>query len=862
MIKKSGFALCIPFLFIFSFLLGSQELPKLQKASEVVTGTLPNGISYYLVKNSASNGFADFALVQRGAVSEDVSRESLTSLGVFLNRKPYQYLAKLGVGYKKYGMIRPGGTSTVYHFEDVPVSEQNSRDTTLLMIFGLCDLYPYDQAIVVAGDIDQNAMKQKMDVLSMMVSARSKADPAADYEWKPSGMLSYEAEHTHPYAQTVISVNCSASRTPKDVMNTVQPLVSEIFAKEFGSILSDRVEIRFRKEGIPVAGSEFVYRSSADGPYEENYRFEVTVPNQEAEHAVELLSELLSEFREGGASASELQTAKDELLSYAKRMSSEVVVDNGEWIRKCTSAYLYGSNLASPSTVSDFFISRALSSDRELTLFNNFVKALVDPATGMTIGCASSSPLSRETAISASQRGWKQGSTKANTISYSLNQNDTLSFSVPKSKVKLKNTVSEPLTGGEMWTFSNGMRVIFKKSGPKGQFSYGMLLNGGIADVENIRQGEGGFIGDMLLLNDFAGFSSTGFSRMLDANGISMKVKADLSHLGISGSAPVSSFNLLMKSLLAVANDRKTTEGSYEYYRESEKLRLSVLKRQQEGVDAVIDSIMCPDYRYSLAKLESGLSDDLPQRAEKYFASRFEKCNDGILVIVGDLDPYALKKSLSTYLSGFKVGKADTVRPQLSYTLRSGWSTYTVDAEESGLGDGEPSVNVAVSALLPFTVERYSAFQVASVELKRKLVETLADYGMVVEVNTSFDILPQERYNLSISCRPADEKGLPSNVSPESPLRVLGVVRRAFDEFISQGVPEQAVKSAKTAMISRRVAELALPEKVVDYTMMRYSLGKDMVSSYKDRINAVNSASIKELLLALDGGSKVEYVFY
>ena len=42
----------------------AQSLPELGKASEITTGKLPDGISYYLISNPATPGFADFALRQ------------------------------------------------------------------------------------------------------------------------------------------------------------------------------------------------------------------------------------------------------------------------------------------------------------------------------------------------------------------------------------------------------------------------------------------------------------------------------------------------------------------------------------------------------------------------------------------------------------------------------------------------------------------------------------------------------------------------------------------------------------------------------------------------------------------------------
>ena len=91
---------------LLTFTLGAQSLPSLPAASGVVTGTLPNGITYYLVSNPSVKGHADMALVQKGPVREEVAKAALSELPHFQSGKPYQFLAKLGVGYDNFGYIR------------------------------------------------------------------------------------------------------------------------------------------------------------------------------------------------------------------------------------------------------------------------------------------------------------------------------------------------------------------------------------------------------------------------------------------------------------------------------------------------------------------------------------------------------------------------------------------------------------------------------------------------------------------------------------------------------------------------------------------------------------------------------------
>lgn len=851
--------------------MSAQSLPALQKASEVVTGTLPNGISYYLVTNRVSKGVADFALVQKGAVDEESAKAALTDLPHFQGGRPYQYLAKLGVGYKKYGYFRSEEGSTAYHFQNIPVDRQAVRDTVLLLLFDISETCPYEQAVIISGDIDKNAIQERMNVFSMMVTPREKADPEDEPEWRPSETVEFRSARAPRQEEAVLTVSYSAPRTPKNVMNTVQPLVSEMFARELGLILCSRVEQVFREKDIPLAGVDWDYSGSSDGPGNEKYSLSLTVPAGNLDAAVSATAAILAELDAGGASVDEFGLARSQVLaSYSSKHS----LSNVDWVSKCSSAFLYGSDLASPDTIGEFFATRDVPVSRERELFNSFVSALLDRSKSLELGCVSpGETVSRDRALNAFNSGWDSSSDGVSR-EYAVNNSDTLGLYVPKKvKAKLKRTVPEPVTGGELWTFSNGMKVIFKQSSAvKGGFAYGFLLNGGYADVPDLARGEGGYVADMLKVCDVAGLSSQSFARMLKAEGIVFEPSASLTDLRISGTSPSSSFHLLMKSLLSIANARSLNKDSYEYYRASELLKVSVDTRRQAGINAVMDTIMCPDYIYADSKLSGALADDLPERAEKYFTRQFSKCEDGILVLVGDLDPFMLKKVLPKYLGGFATGGIPATRPQISYTLRSGWSTYTVDEAESDVGDGELSVNVAESALLPFSLERYAASEIALMELEKKLASALCETGMYAEVSSDFALFPSEKLTFRILCRPTDGKGLPSGIIQSDPLRTLAAVRSALSELSSGEVPQSGVASealskeslnaSKATFLARYEADLSKPEVLVDMALMRYSVGKDRVSGYKEKINAVKLDDVKEVLSALEDGSKVEYVIY
>ena len=54
---------------LFPIIVTAQDLPKMPADPAIVTGSLPNGLSYYVISNAAEKGMADFALIQKTDLS-------------------------------------------------------------------------------------------------------------------------------------------------------------------------------------------------------------------------------------------------------------------------------------------------------------------------------------------------------------------------------------------------------------------------------------------------------------------------------------------------------------------------------------------------------------------------------------------------------------------------------------------------------------------------------------------------------------------------------------------------------------------------------------------------------------------------
>ena len=415
-----------------------------------------------------------------------------------------------------------------------------------------------------------------------------------------------------------------------------------------------------------------------------------------------------------------------------------------------------------------------------------------------------------------------------------------------RNKSKLKTTATEPVSGGDMWTYANGMRVIYKKMATGDRFNYSMMIKGGFSAVKDLPKGEGAFFSDMLLLHKIADMPGTDFIKILKANGIDMRFDVSTTDLRISGSAPKLKYPLVMKALLSVANDRKADAAAFDAYR---NLELPML-----GQD-VLDSLMYQDYNYSEKKTRSGLTTRALSDAESFFSKEFLRCNDGVIVLVGDLPSEDLQKYLAKSIGGFRVSRNVAVRAPISYKMRKGVSSYTVNDSPSG-------ISIGMSAAHPFTTESYMAFRIATLALKRRLCGTMAEKGFSVTVSEKFRTMPQEALELIFRFDPVPEEGLPEGVGggEGNVQEALVAAREAIESVFTNQINPAELAACKSLLANEYSTNFADPAKYADAVLMRYSAGKDILTDYAARINGVSADNVKQIFGALSDGMRIEYV--
>lgn len=867
---------------IFPIIVPAQTLPSLPTSDKIRTGRLSNGATYYIVKNDAQTGLADIALVQRVGKNDEGKRYAgetvvqatgaLSTLPHFTSYSPFYFMNGIGIFPGDRGYVNVTGDATIYDFKDIVVSGKTDVvDSTLLMVFDIIGrssgpldyLYsPQNQAIIISGDIDPDNVVGRMYVLSLMVTKKSAELPEKEYSWVPQtqrrfvfkpgsdggvvkeGAVGSDGGEMDYAAPFTLTVSYSSPRTPKEYIATVQPLVSERYASELGNILEKRIWRAFKEENLPLADCSADYRGSAYGPGDESYDVSLTVSRRNAVKAAGILSSILGELDRRGVSAGEYSDAENKLFTGSRMSVSGRSIQNSEYVRKCAANFLYGTSLASRKDEVNFFAKKNVGGERGAALFNDYVSALLDKDRNLTLLCTADFSTSLKDSISSAfDASW----TKA-LAPLGQDGDDTLSLRRSFEKSKLKSEMEEPVTGGKVWTFANGIRVVYKQMDTDGLIYYSWLLKGGSALVPGIKAGEAPYLGDVFWLQGISGLNGYDFRNMLESNGIFMEVKVSLSDMTIQGAAPSDKSRLLMKAFLAMDKERTQPSGTWTWYKACESLRLnekSPMDRRRER----LDSVMAPTFAFWPALKESGLSDDLPRRSCKYFDSEFSKMNDGVLILVGDIAEEDMKKLMSQCAGGFSTDRVATYRTWVDYSPVKGRTLSATDGSS-------PSLDIEASANLNYTTENFIASYIAGSAFARELRRTAASRGWTATAEMDFEMFPLEQFRIRMFMNPAESGGLPASmVRSVSADEMAMAVRASMDSLASRGISSSTLDADRHIVGNYYAALNSDPQKMIRTLLLRYSYGKDMLTNYESKIKAADKTRVNSIIAALSSES-------
>jgi predicted Zn-dependent peptidase len=415
---------------------------------------------------------------------------------------------------------------------------------------------------------------------------------------------------------------------------------------------------------------------------------------------------------------------------------------------------------------------------------------------------------------------------------------DTLSLPGPGLKMKMKSSRKDSFSGGVIMTFENGFKVVYKNMPTSRTLHYSLSLNGGYANIENLERGEGAYMSDYLDCCWISGMKGRDFKNLLKLSGMTMNARVGLSKTIISGQVSDRNADLLMKGLLAVTGTVRSDTTVQDYYARSERLRLDMALGSD--LRMVIDSLMCPGYRYTRFRTDEGVRENTFAKAHELYANITSKMNDGVLVIVGDMPETDLKKLLQMYVGGFKTRSVASRRLSMKYHPVSGRSMYSVEGEKDAMV-------MAMSGILPMTNSNHFASEIAAMMLERKLKENFRGRDISVRLSSARSIFPDERISVYVLL-----DGVCGHDEAQEVMDLVAGLAKETDAVV--------MKACKEYIKNVCALQAQTPEYWLRVIPLRHLEGKDFTTGCADKIDAVTADQIKNVFGVLQTGAGVEYV--
>lgn len=502
----------------------TKSLPNLTPDPAIEKGQLPNGLTYYFASNKYSVNEASYALVQKkdAAIPEwqlrNTARQSFDDVR-YGKVTLADFLGRHGILPSAKGYIRCAKGSIIYSFDKVSSARgEYVVDTVLLSIFSLAQTASIQgqpsssQAIVIAGDFNKQEMLSRMKLLCLINPYVPGQVQYPEYESDDSEITS--AIEARGGAVSRVSVQWKGSRVPEKFMETVFPVISDKLSGEFEMILHNRLDASFAGKDVWF---DFRHYGSADGLCDETVSLTLHCPGSERENVKDILKTELDRLYTYGVVDEEYTSVRDAYGHIWKKRAVRLQ-PNELYLSRCISSFLYGSSLANDSERMAR-VYRNLPDSTQTRLFNRYLKGMLKQSSKVDATLSAASlimPRSKVAEILASHE-------------------------VPVVLKAPKNR-EEYITGGTMWTYSNGVNVIYKEMPTDGICYFAYAVKGGRqwAKSENFKS--------------IKGIDESSFNNYLASAGLDLKTGITPTDVRFNGTVPSVSMEGIFPVFAAISD--------------------------------------------------------------------------------------------------------------------------------------------------------------------------------------------------------------------------------------------------------------------------------------------------------------------
>lgn len=696
------------------------------------------------------------------------------------------------------------------------------------------------QAIIVVGDIDVDAIEQKIQALWANVPERANRGErpyavVADNE-EPIVAIVQDAEAQ----QSRLTVLYKHEALSHDFRGTDEYVVFNLCSSLISSMLSERLNEITMKADAPILGGAQVYTDVF--PTMDAFYNLVVAKEGKEQAAMRLLLEQIEKMHRYGFTEEELGRARDEMLaSYEKAYNERNTRENDSYVNEYIGHFLDGTY--TPGMDMEYAIVKQLLPMLTVEHLNAVAASFVTPnnvVVNIQAPLKETVVLPTEEAIRsmlASMHDWEIAAPKQEVKDLRLIRK------MPR-KGKMKKATVNAALGTTEWVLSNGVRVIFRPTDFKqDEILLSAYSEGGLSLVAEAD------LPSAMLATDMVEFAGLGQLSMLDLQkalaGKQVSVSPSINAYSetFDGRSTVTDLETMLQLVYLYFTAPRQNQESYETL--MSMLASQLVNKESNPKAAFRDSIsvMASDHSPRTVLINTDMLDRVSlERAMAVYRERFANPADFTFTFVGNIHPEdeAVRKMILTYLGGIKKGK--TLE---HYTDRG------VRAPE-----GRPSNRFERDMQTRTASNR---IQFTSYDMEYNLANSLnmEMIGRILSTRYLESIREREGGSYGVGCAgwlsrlpvPTATLVMQFDTDPEKQEKLLQIIYAEVDTILQNGPLAEDLQKEKASMLKDYLQDVETNDWWdSDVLPMYYRAGINYLSDYQSAVEAITAETVQATL--------------
>ncbi|MFR9603781.1 MAG: insulinase family protein [Rikenellaceae bacterium] len=713
---------------------------------------------------------------------------------------------------------------------------------------------PEYQAIVIVGDIDAEAVEQKL--IALMADIEPTAQGAIQKEniVVPDNQEPIISVYTDPEMQySTVNIFIKRQAMAKELNNTLRREKLDIALGLMQRMQNNRFNEISNQPNAPFLDGYMSTRSIGIIPSMESLTFSAQSTDGKLNEAITAIYTEIERSRQHGYTPSEFERAKADFMSYSRRAyTNRGDRLNNSFVQRYIKNFRYNTPI--PSAEEEWRIDSIILSTITLDEVNAMRGIITHHNNVVTVNAPQKEEITnptQEEILSIID------SVRSATIA-PHEDNMTIEPLIPQDQIlegsKVSEVTTEQRAEATVWRLENGIEVVVKPTTLKADevilrgFTYG-----GASVLSDEDYYIGYFMPSIMGSSGLSKFSSTELGKQLSGKiaGASLYV-TDYSN-GISASSSVADIETMLQLLYLNFTSPRFDLDDFEIFRT--QMRANIINSQNNP-----DYIASKKFRevvydnsprkqlLSLEMIDEMEFDKLPELHSKLFGNG----RDFRFTIVGSVDTVALKPLVEKYIGSLPTPQ----RAALDYVDDNVLPVKGIvnDSFEQAMQQPKVSVMIHYSGEMEYTLKNKVTATLLNMALDNHYLESVREEkGGTYGVGSSLVLsrIPHNRYKLNIS--------FDTNLEQASEL--IPLIEEGIQKIADEGVSQTQINKSREFLLKDFSNSLELNSRVSGYIASLYTSDIDYFADYENTLNSITSDEIKAMAAQILGDkNRIEVV--